>query len=135
MQTQHNITWDELKSQYYHNLKNLESSIDAANKSSIELFRIYSQVMKKSNNTPDEVLKNFKDSWLRKIEEKNSRFSSIIRHEFDKFQTNSNPSEKDFNDFESALQQKLLHQSLGLLTDYQLTRQVFYDTWLKFWSK
>lgn len=135
MQTQHNVKWDELKSQYYHNLKNLENSIDAANKSSIELFRIYSQVMKKSNNTSDEVLKNFKDSWLRKIEEKNSRFSSIIRHEFDKFQTNSNPSEKDFNDFESALQQKLLHQSLGLLTDYQLTRQAFYDTWLKFWSK
>lgn len=135
MQTQHNITWDELKSQYYHNLKNLEHSIDTANRSSIELFRIYSQVMKKSNDSSDHVLKNFKDSWLRQIEEKNSRLSSIIRHEFDKFLTNPNPSEKDFNDFESALQQKLLHQSLGLLTDYQLTTQTFYDTWLKFWSK
>lgn len=135
MQTQHNITWDELKSQYYHNLKNLENSIGAANKSSIELFRIYSQVMKKANHSSDDVLKTFKNTWLKQIEEKNSRFSSVIRHEFDKFLTNSNPSEKDFNDFESALQQKLLHQSLGLLTDYQLTRQAFYDTWLKFWSK
>lgn len=134
MQTLSSITWDELKSQYYHNLRNFQDSIEVANNSTVELFRIYSQVMKKSNNSSPEVLQNFKNSWVKQIKAKNSNYSSVVRHDINKFLKAPNPSTSDFNDFQSALQQKMLQKSFGLMADYQLAMKTFYDTWLKFWS-
>jgi hypothetical protein len=62
MQTTSSLSWDDLKSQYYHNLETLYNSINAAHNSSLELYRIYSQVMKKSENTSPEILKKFTES-------------------------------------------------------------------------
>ena len=130
-----NISWDELKSQYYHNLQNLQNSMDAAHNSSIELYRIYSDVMKKSRNTNPAILKKFSESWLKKLDFENLVVSSELKDQYNRLLKNSSPSEADLNDFEQTLQKEFKDRSLILLASYHLAMQGFFDTWMDMWSE
>ena len=130
-----NIQWDELKNQYYHQLQTLQNSLDMAQHSSIELYRIYSEVIKKSRNTNPSTLKKFSDSWLKKLDIENFVASSEIKEEYNELLKNPEPTEADLNNFEQVLQKEFKDRSLFLLTAYHLTMQRFFDTWMDMWAE
>lgn len=135
MQTTSKLTWDDLKSQYYHNLETLHESINTAHNSSLELYRIYSQVMKKSENTSPEALKKFTESWLKKMDVENNNSFSSIEKIYKPLLENTSPKVTDLNTLEQALQSEFKDKSLFTLSAYYLALKGFYDTWMQMWSK
>ncbi len=135
MQTTSKLTWDDLKSQYYHNLETLHESINTAHNSSLELYRIYSQVMKKSENTSPENLKKFTESWLKKMDVENNNSFSSIEKIYKPLLENPSPKVTDLNTLEQALQSEFKDKSLFTLSAYYLALKGFYDTWMQMWSK
>ncbi|MGD8707441.1 MAG: hypothetical protein PVI88_02010 [Nitrosopumilaceae archaeon] len=135
MQTTSDFSWDDLKSQYYHNLETLHNSINAAHNSSLELYRIYSQVMKKSENTSPAVLKKFTESWLNKLDVENTNSFSSIEKIHKPLLDNPSPTVTDLNMFEQTLQSEFKDKSLFTLSAYYLAMKGFYDTWMDMWSK
>lgn len=135
MQTTSKLTWDDLKSQYYHNLETLHESINTAHNSSLELYRIYSQVMKKSENTSPENLKKFTESWLKKMDVENNNSFSSIEKIYKPLLENTSPKVTDLNTLEQALQSEFKDKSLFTLSAYYLALKGFYDTWMQMWSK
>ena len=135
MQTTSKLTWDDLKSQYYHNLETLHESINTAHNSSLELYRIYSQVMKKSENTSPETLKKFTESWLKKMDVENNNSFSSIEKIYKPLLENTSPKVTDLNTLEQALQSEFKDKSLFTLSAYYLALKGFYDTWMQMWSK
>ena len=133
MQRTPSVTWDGLKSEYYYNLKTLQTAIDVVYNSAFELNRIYSDVMKKARDSPQDTMKAFADSWLKKIDIDNIEFFLPIKEDYKKLLVNT--SHKDYQDFGAALQQKLHKNSIASLEAYHLSMQTFYDTWIEMWSK
>lgn len=129
------ITWDELKNQYYHNLQSLQTSMDVTHSSSIELYRIYTEVMNKAKNTSPETIKRFTDSWLKKLKEEGVTSVPGLKEQYNNLVKNPNPTEDDLNEFERQLQNILKDRALVLLASYHLVMQGFYDTWMEMWSK
>lgn len=135
MQTTSKLTWDDLKSQYYHYLETLHESINTAHNSSLELYRIYSQVMKKSENISPETLKKFTESWLKKMDVENNSSFSPIEKIYKPLLENTSPKVTDLNTLEQALQSEFKDKSLFTLSAYYLALKGFYDTWMQMWSK
>lgn len=135
MQTTSNLRWDDLKSQYYHNLETLHNSINTAHNSSLELYRIYTQVMNKSENTSPEVLKKFTQSWLNKLDVENTNSFSPIKKIYRPLLENPSPTVTDLNTFEQTLQSEFKDKSLFSLSAYYLALKGFYETWMQMWSK
>ena len=126
--------WDELKNQYYHNLQTLHTSIDVAHNSSIELYRLYNEVMKKSKNTDPNTLKKFVDLWLKKLNIDSVNASPDLKKTYQNLIEKSNPNIEDLNEFERTLHREFKERALVLLSAYNLAMEGFYDTWMEMWS-
>lgn len=133
MQTS-DITWDELKNQYYHNLQTLQNSMDVAYTSSVELYRIYTEIMKKSRYASPGTMKKFTHLWLEKIDKKILETSPILLEKYNGLLKNSNPTEEDINEFERLLQDQFKDRAYALLASHHIVMQGFYDTWLEMWA-
>ena len=129
-----NITWDELKNQFYHNLQNLKTSNEVAQNSSLELYRIYKEVMNKSKNTDPQTLKKFTDSWLKKLKVEEQFINPNLIKNYRGLMEASNISEQDLDKFEQVLQKEYKEEGLILISAYFLAMKAFYDTWMEMWS-
>ena len=128
------VKWDELKNQYYHHLQTLQNSIDVAHNSSIELYRLFNEVMKKSRNTDTNNLRKFKDLWLKKLDVDNLVMTPGFKEKYQNLLSSSNPSVEDLNEFERLLHREFKEGSLVLLSAYHLAMRDFYDSWMELWS-
>jgi len=133
MQTNPEMSWPELKSKFYHNLKTFENSIKNAHSSSIEMDKIFSQIMDKSRDSPAETMEDFAKSWLKKVNiEKNPSLSSL-RDDYEKLMGKKNPSKTDFHEFELSLLQTLHLESIKRLDAHNFVMHAFYETWNEKW--
>ena len=126
-------TWQDLKEKYYHNLMVLKASIGEVQNSIIEMNRIYSDVIKKSEKTNLNTRRIFANSWIKKIDEDNMGEFPNMKKEHEKII--KNPSEKNLQDFGVNLQQKLYNNSISRLNTYQASMSAFYDTWKEMWPE
>jgi hypothetical protein len=131
MQVTQTPSWDDLKCEYFHNLKTLKTSIDVAQNSLVEMNRIYLDVIKKSRKTGKNTLKTFTSSWIKKIDVDHMSEFPDIKEEHEKIF--ENPSEKNLADFGYSVQQKLYNDSIARLSAYRASMNAFYDTWKEMW--
>lgn len=125
------VSWSDLKSQYFYNLMTLQNSITVAHNSTIEMNRIYSEVIKKAKDSSPETMKLFIVSWLKKIDVDNmEQFTSLKKESVKLLDA---PSEENFKDFGLALQQQLQKEYISFLDVYSATMNAFYDTWKEMW--
>ena len=125
------VSWSDLKSQYFYNLMTLQNSITVAYNSTIEMNRIYSEVIKKAKDSSPEIMKLFTVSWLKKIDMDNMEQFASLKKESVKLL--DSPSEENFKDFGLALQQQLQKESISFLDVYHATMNAFYETWKEMW--
>lgn len=125
------VSWSDLKSHYFHNLKILQSAITVIHNSSIELTEIYSDIIRKSKNSSPETMKQFMHSWIKKIDVDYIEMMPEIKDDYEKII--SDPTEKSIPDFGFKIQQKLQKNSISKLDAYHVTTCAFYETWQEMW--
>jgi len=123
-------SWSDLKSEYYYNLKTLQTAITAAHTSMIGMTRIYSEVIKKSKDTSTETLQKFVELWFDKTDNDDLKISEI-QEEYKKLM--NNPTEKTFQDMGLKLQDILSQKSIRELEACQKIMANFYKTWKEMW--
>ena len=126
-------TWSELKDHYFDNLNTLHDGISNIHDSSIELSRLYREIIKKSKDSSSETVKTFVYSWMKKIDPDNVELMPLLKDEYEKIQ--SNPTEINFEDLGSKIQQKLHRKSISILDAYDDIMHTFYDTWEANWPR
>ena len=131
MQKISEMSWDEAKKYYKHNLNTLKTSIDVAQNATEEMNKIYSQVIKKANTTSYNKLQKFADLWAQKIDLDNMEDSLLIKNDYKKLI--DEPSPRDFREFGQSLQQRVYRRSISNLDAYKDTMESFYDTWKTMW--
>ena len=117
MQSNQTTTWQDLKCEYFHNLMTLKTSIAVAQNSIMEMNRIYSDVIKKSEKTSNNTMRVFANSWMKKIDINQIQEFPEIKEEHERVL--EDPSERKLQDFGFNLQQKLYNSSIAQLSAYQ----------------
>ena len=125
-------TWDDLKNHYFDNLNELHGAITKVSDSSLELTRIYSEIIKKSKDSSPETIRQFVESWMERIDGDDIEKLSLIKDEYEKIQ--SEPTPENLKDLGFKIQQKLHKESIAKLDAYDGVMRAFYDTWKDTWS-
>lgn len=128
---QQNSSWSDLKSEYYHNLRMLETSIQAAHNATLEMNRIYLEVIKKSRGSTPEVMKKFSDAWIDSIPKTTLEHIPDLNNNYEKIK--SNPSSENFEKFGSNLQKNLKNKSISEMESYCQVMASFYNSWKGMW--
>ena len=129
---QKEYAWPDLKSEYYHNLRNLQTSIQAAHTSAAELNRIYSEVLRKSSDSPPQTMKQFFKLWFKTMDKKFLERLADISNDYENIE--KNPTEKNLQELGTKLQ-KLNQKSISELEIYEIIMAEFYKAWRKMWPK
>lgn len=126
-------TWINLNNHYFDNLNDLHGAINKIQNSSIELTKIYSEIIKKSKDSSPETVRTFVHSWMEKIDPDNVELMPLLKEEYAKIQ--SNPSDANLEYLGSKIQQKLHRESISKLDAYEDIMRTFYDTWNETWPQ
>ncbi|QDI89229.1 hypothetical protein Nisw_06675 [Candidatus Nitrosopumilus sp. SW] len=124
-------TWSDLKSEYYHNLRMLDASIQAANNATLEMNRIYLDVIKKSRNSTPEIMKKFSDTWIDSIPKTSLENMPSLKNNYEKIK--SNPTLENFETFGAELQKNIKQKSISEMASYCQIMTSFYDSWKDMW--
>lgn len=124
-------SWNSIQKTYAQNLESLKTSINLAEDSTVKMNEIYSQVIRKSDNTSPQTLKKFADLWTKNIDFESLESSSELEKRFGNLLYDF--SQKDFQDFGLSLQQQVYEQSITGLDAYRVAMEAFYRTWKKMW--
>ena len=124
-------TWSDLKSEYYHNLKMLDLSIQAAYNAMHEINRIYLDVIKKSRDSTPDVMKNFSSIWTNTIPKTSLEHLSPLNNDYEKIK--SNPTTENFENFGVNLQKHIKQKSISEMESYSQIMASFYDSWKNMW--
>jgi len=125
------LPWDELKKQYKRNLKSLQTSINSAYDATVEMNRIYSQVVEKSKNSTKKEIKTFLNLWSENLWKRDISNAYAFQDEFEKLL--ENPSNQKMQDFGVFLQKKVYSDSIRTIDNYRLIMDTFYLAWEKIW--
>lgn len=126
-------TWIELKKSYSDNLNDLHDAIDKVQSSSLELTKLYYEIIKKSRDSSPETVRKFVHLWMKKIDPDNIERMPLLKEEYNDIQ--SNPSEANLEYLASKIQQKLHRESISKLDVYDEIMRNFYDTWNETWPQ
>lgn len=126
-------TWVDLKKHYFDNLNELHDAINKVQNSSLELTRVYSEIIKKSKDSSPETVRKFVHLWMKKIDPDDVELMPLLKEEYNEIQ--SNPSEANLEYLGSKIQQKLHRESILKLDAYDGIVRAFYDTWDETWPK
>lgn len=124
-------TWSDLRSEYYHNLKTLQTSIIAAQNSTVEMNKIFSETIKKSKNSSPETMQKFFNLWFEKSAVNNLETLPEVNKSYKRLK--ENPTEKNFQDFGFKFQNELHQKSIAELESYQRLMVSFYHAWKEMW--
>ena len=124
-------SWSDLKSEYYHNLRMLESSIQAAYNATLEMNRIYLEVIKKSRDSTPEVMKKFSDTWINAIPKASLDHMSSLSNDYEKIK--SSPTAENLENFGITLQNNVKQKSISEMQSYCQIMASFYDSWKEMW--
>ncbi|NNL59008.1 MAG: hypothetical protein HKP31_06060 [Nitrosopumilus sp.] len=124
-------SWSDLKSHYFYNLKTLQTAITIVHNSSIELTRLYSEIIRKSKTSSPETMKQFVHSWIKKIDTDYVELLPDIKEDYKKII--SDPTEESLENLGFKIQQKLQKNSISKLDAYHVTLNAFYKTWKEMW--